>query len=51
MHECGWVHRDISIGNILVDSAGRARLSDLEYAQKMDESDPMDDRVVCSDML
>ncbi|KAI0916492.1 hypothetical protein AcV5_002972 [Taiwanofungus camphoratus] len=35
MHNSGWVHRDISVGNILVDKDGNGRLGDLEYAQKM----------------
>ncbi|THG98583.1 hypothetical protein EW026_g3618 [Hermanssonia centrifuga] len=41
MHQTGWVHRDVSVGNILIDSHGKARLSDLEYAKDMnDQSDP-----------
>ncbi|PSS30941.1 hypothetical protein PHLCEN_2v2510 [Hermanssonia centrifuga] len=41
MHQTGWVHRDVSIGNILIDSHGKARLSDLEYAKDMkDTNDP-----------
>ncbi|THH04754.1 hypothetical protein EW146_g10093, partial [Bondarzewia mesenterica] len=35
IHQCGWVHRDISIGNILVLN-GRAKISDLEYAKKVE---------------
>ncbi len=38
MHECGWVHRDISITNILVDEQGIAKLADLEYAKRMDDT-------------
>ncbi|KAI0085143.1 hypothetical protein BDY19DRAFT_458366 [Irpex rosettiformis] len=35
MHGCGWVHRDISSGNILiVDDV--VKLGDLEYTKKMD---------------
>jgi len=30
----GWVHRDISAGNILWLKGGRGILSDLEYAKK-----------------
>ncbi|THH06436.1 hypothetical protein EW146_g9612 [Bondarzewia mesenterica] len=35
IHQCGWVHRDISIGNILVLNS-RAKISDLEYAKKVE---------------
>ncbi|KAI0922893.1 hypothetical protein AcV5_009760 [Taiwanofungus camphoratus] len=35
MHRSGWVHRDISTGNILVDKDGNGRLGDLEYAKRM----------------
>ena len=37
LHRAGWVHRDISVGNILVVD-GVGKLSDLEYAKK--EGDP-----------
>ncbi len=37
MHECGWVHRDISITNILVDDQGLAKLADVEYAKRIDD--------------
>ncbi|KAJ3529563.1 hypothetical protein NM688_g7837 [Phlebia brevispora] len=41
MHRAGWVHRDVSIGNIMLDVTGRAKLVDLEYAKKMgDKSVP-----------
>ncbi|KAJ3554522.1 hypothetical protein NM688_g3064 [Phlebia brevispora] len=41
LHEAGWVHRDVSMNNIMLDSAGQARLADLEYAKKMgDEAVP-----------
>ncbi|KIP01566.1 hypothetical protein PHLGIDRAFT_131208 [Phlebiopsis gigantea 11061_1 CR5-6] len=33
LHRCGWVHRDISVGNILVVN-GRGKLTDVEYAKK-----------------
>ena len=33
----GWVHRDVSTGNVLVDTAGKVRLADFEYAKKLDE--------------
>ncbi|KAI0701179.1 hypothetical protein BC835DRAFT_1440239 [Cytidiella melzeri] len=36
IHECGWVHRDISSGNILVvDDV--VKIADLEYARKMND--------------
>ena len=34
MRKLGWVHRDVSIGNIL-SYDGHAKLADLEYAKKM----------------
>lgn len=38
MHRLGWIHRDISYGNILV-VGGRGKLTDLEYAkEEMDVS-------------
>ena len=40
LHECGWVHRDISIGNILVVDDG-AKIADLEYAKRVDDDSPM----------
>ncbi|KAF7799143.1 hypothetical protein EIP86_010374 [Pleurotus ostreatoroseus] len=36
MHEAGWVHRDISSGNILIDSP---RLVDFEFAKDASERD------------
>ncbi|KAJ3533599.1 hypothetical protein NM688_g7260 [Phlebia brevispora] len=36
LHECGWIHGDISTGNILLVN-DRAVLTDLEYAQHKDE--------------
>ncbi|KAJ3543489.1 hypothetical protein NM688_g5850 [Phlebia brevispora] len=41
LHQAGWVHRDISLGNMMVDESGHARLADLEYVKRMgDESIP-----------
>ena len=37
LRKLGWVHRDVSIGNILF-SDGHAKLADLEYAKKMGDS-------------
>ena len=36
LRKLGWVHRDVSIGNILSYEGG-AKLADLEYAKKMDD--------------
>lgn len=35
MHSAGWVHRDVSVGNLLVDGPKNCRLIDMEYAKKM----------------
>ncbi|KAJ3543490.1 hypothetical protein NM688_g5849 [Phlebia brevispora] len=41
LHQAGWVHRDISLGNIMLDESGHARLMELEYAKPMgDETIP-----------
>lgn len=37
MHESGWVHRDVSTGNILVGDG--PRLVDFEYAKRASEED------------
>lgn len=34
LHEHGWIHRDLSRGNVLVDREGHARLIDFEFAKK-----------------
>lgn len=34
LHDSGWVHRDLSYGNILVDDRGHTKLIDFEYAKK-----------------
>lgn len=39
MHNVGWVHRDISIGNLLVAEKKHCRLIDMEYSKKMDTED------------
>ncbi|GJE95027.1 hypothetical protein PsYK624_112060 [Phanerochaete sordida] len=33
LHKCGWVHRDISAGNVLIVD-GVAKLADVEYAKR-----------------
>lgn len=38
MHKSGWVHRDISAGNILIVD-GSGRLTDLEYAMNEEYQD------------
>ncbi len=35
MHKCGWVHRDVSVGNILIFD-DIAKVADLEYATNTD---------------
>lgn len=35
MHNLGYVHRDVSIGNILSYTKGKAKLADLEYAKEI----------------
>jgi serine/threonine protein kinase len=46
MHEYGYVHRDISTGNILL-CQGHGKLSDLEYAKEMGTGDGREVRTVC----
>ena len=41
LHSLGWVHRDISTGNILVVD-GMAKIVDLELAKRIDD-DPVHD--------
>lgn len=35
LHEAGWVHRDISSGNVLITTRGAVKLSDWEYAKEL----------------
>ena len=37
MHRCGWVHRDLSAANVIVDEGGIGRLIDLEFAKQKDD--------------
>ena len=46
MHKYGWVHRDISLGNILAVD-GVVKISDLEYAKKVEDETSHNDRCVC----
>ena len=39
LHERRWVHRDVSLNNILIDADGHARLTDLEFAKKVGDED------------
>ncbi len=38
MHTAGWVHHNISIGNILIDANNHARLANLEHAKHKDDN-------------
>lgn len=46
VHEAGWLHRDISAGNILIDSSDELRLADFEYAKRIDDESSHDVRTV-----
>jgi serine/threonine protein kinase len=46
MHTHGYVHRDVSTGNILVFE-GRGKLSDLEYSKEMQPPPLHEIRTVC----
>ena len=39
LHRCDWVHRDLSIANILLDDGGGGRLVDFEYAKTKDNEE------------
>ncbi|PSS17120.1 hypothetical protein PHLCEN_2v3244 [Hermanssonia centrifuga] len=41
MHTSGWVHRDVSTSNILIDATGRARLADVEHARHTHDTSSM----------
>lgn len=49
LHMLGWVHRDISSGNLLIGN-GQLKIADFEYAKKMtNPGDNVHDiRTVCS---
>ena len=44
LHQGGWLHRDISVGNILVVGE-RGTLIDMEYATKMGQEPEL--KIVC----
>ena len=46
MHRGGWVHRDISSGNILI-ADGDVKIADLEYAKNMKDDSSHSERSVC----
>ena len=53
MHKAGWVHRDISTGNIYlyidpVTGEKRGMLGDLEFAKKVGTGARYDVRIVCN---
>lgn len=41
MHSAGWIHRDVSPGNILLGSDDSVLLGDFEYAKKMGEGEEL----------
>jgi len=45
LHKSGWVHRDISPGN-LMRIGGSVKLADLEYAKRLDSDKTHDFRTV-----
>ncbi|KAI0922904.1 hypothetical protein AcV5_009769 [Taiwanofungus camphoratus] len=51
MHRSGWVHRDISTGNILVDKDGNGTLGDLEYAKRMGQLSSHEVRTGTADFI
>ena len=37
LHRLGWVHRDISYGNVLIVE-GRGKITDLEYSKRVNDN-------------
>ena len=53
MHKAGWVHRDISTGNLYlytdpVSNVKRGLIGDFEYAKKVGLDGKRDGRTVCN---
>lgn len=46
IHACGWVHRDISVGNMYLYQ-GHGLLADLEHAKRTCEGSDNQVRMVC----
>ncbi len=46
MHESGWVHRDISVGNVYYHEERGGLLGDLEYAKVMADEQTHEVRTV-----
>ena len=46
IHKNGYVHHDVSIGNVLIDAANHARLTDFEFAERFVDSDQKSRRMV-----
>ncbi|CCM05348.1 uncharacterized protein FIBRA_07562 [Fibroporia radiculosa] len=50
LHEAGWVHRDLSTGNILIFN-GKIKLADFEYAKQVDIPSSHDIRTGTADFM
>ena len=51
LHTCGWVHRDISTGNILITPDG-PKIVDLEFAKRVDDTSEIHERrTVCVTLI
>ncbi len=37
MHKAGWVHRNLNTGTIVIGTDGRAKLTGLEYAKRVND--------------
>ena len=56
LHENGWVHRDISVGNLYlytdpVSEEKRGLIGDFEYAKRVGEGGKPDVRTVCNQIF
>ncbi|CCL98316.1 uncharacterized protein FIBRA_00310 [Fibroporia radiculosa] len=50
LHEAGWVHRDISLGNVL-ERDGVVKLADFEYAKRLDGTSQHEIRTGTADFM